>query len=209
MHIGFIEDTYLHGGTQIWVSEAIRVFLAAGHDVTLLTVADGFNARDASATNARLVTYGFDDVVAQDARHQAIWTDALAPTDVAICTVHPPRDGFHCSRFAARCIADAGLDTVLQPKTGTIVPDYLREYYAPPEDIHYQVICITDFTRRYLIDTYGVPDERISLIYQGTDLATFTPSDSRAEQARQRYPVPAGAFPCSATSAPSNTGRGS
>ena len=30
MHIGFIEDTFLHGGTQIWVSEAMRVFLAAG-----------------------------------------------------------------------------------------------------------------------------------------------------------------------------------
>ncbi len=195
MHIGFIEDTYLHGGTQIWVSEAIRAFLSAGHDVTLLTAADGFNARDAAATDARLVTYGFDDVVTQDAHHQAIWTDALAPTDVAICTVHPARGGFHCSRFAAKCIADAGLDTVLQPKTGTIVPDYLREYYAPPEDIRYQVICITDFTRRYLIETYGVPEERISLIYQGTDLAIFTPSDARAEQARQRYPVPSGAFP--------------
>ena len=75
------------------------------------------------------------------------------------------------------------------------MPDYLREYYAPPEDIRYQVICITDFTRRYLIDTYGVPEVRVSLVYQGTDLATFTPSDSRADQARLRYPVPAGAFP--------------
>ena len=195
MHICFIEDTYFHGGTQIWVSEAMRVFLAAGHEVTLLTAADGFNAEDAVGTEARLVTYGFDDVVAQDARHQQIWTDALAPADVAICTVHPPRDGFQCSRFAAKCIAEAGLDTVLQPKAGTIMPDYVREYYAPPEDINYQVICITDFTRRYLIDTYRVPEERISLIYQGTELATFTPDESRVEQARQRYPVPAGAFP--------------
>ncbi len=195
MHICFIEDTYLRGGTQIWVSEAMRVFLAAGHDVTVLTVADGFNANDAVGTEARVVTYGFDDVVAQDARHQQIWTDALASADVAICTVHPPRDGFHCSRFAAKCIAEAGLDTVLQPKTGTIVPDYKREYYAPPEDIRYQVICITDFTRRYLIDTYGIPEERVSLIYQGTDLATFAPDESRAERARERYPLPAGSGP--------------
>ena len=36
----------------------------------------------------------FDDVVAQDTRHQQIWTDALAGADVAVCTVHPPRDGF-------------------------------------------------------------------------------------------------------------------
>jgi glycosyltransferase involved in cell wall biosynthesis len=185
----------LHGGTQIWVSEAMRVFLAAGHEVTVLTVADGFNAEDTVGTDARLFTYGWDDVVAQDGHHQEIWTDALAPADVAICTIHPPRGGFHCSRFAAKCIADAGLDTVLQPKAGTIMPDYVREYYAPPEDINYQVICITDFTRRYLIDTYLVPEERVSLIYQGTDLAAFTPDAARAEQARQRYPVPAGAFP--------------
>ena len=45
MHICFIEDTQLRGGTQIWVSEAVRVLLAAGHDVTVLTAADGFNAR--------------------------------------------------------------------------------------------------------------------------------------------------------------------
>jgi len=195
MHICFIEDTQLHGGTQIWVSEAVRAFLAAGHEVTVLTAADGFNATDTAMTDARVVTYDYDAVTAQDARHQAIWTDALAPADVAVCTVHPPRDGFHCSVFAAKCIAEAGLDTVLQPKTGTIVPDYLTEFYAPPYDIRSHVISITDFTRRYLIDTYGIPEDRVSLVYQGTDVATFTPSEERAAEARARYPLPDGAFP--------------
>ena len=37
MHICFVEDTQLHGGTQIWVSEAVRDFLSKGHEVTLLT----------------------------------------------------------------------------------------------------------------------------------------------------------------------------
>jgi glycosyltransferase involved in cell wall biosynthesis len=195
MHICFIEDTHLHGGTQIWVAEAMRAFMARGHQITLLTAAEGFNATDGATTDARVVTYDFDDVVAQDSHHQRIWTDALEAADVAVCTVHPPRNGFHCSRFAAKCIAEAGLSTVLQPKTGTIVPEYLREYYAPPEDIRYQVISITDFTRRYLIDTYGVPAERVSLIYQGTDVATFTPDETRAAQARQEYPLPPDAFP--------------
>jgi hypothetical protein len=148
MHICFVEDTHLHGGTQIWVSEAVRDFLAKGHEVTLLTAAGGFNATDGAGTGARVVTYDFDDVTTEDGRHQQIWTDALAGADVAVCTVHPPRNGFHCSRFAARCIADAGSSTVLQPKTGTIVPDYLREFYAPPEPIRYHVISITGFTRR-------------------------------------------------------------
>jgi glycosyltransferase involved in cell wall biosynthesis len=195
MHICFIEDTGLHGGTQIWVSEAMRAFMARGHDVTLLTAAGGFNALDGVSTDARVVTYDFDDVVAADAAHRDIWIGALAGSDVAVCTVHPPRHGFHCSRFAATCIEQAGLSTVLQPKTGTIVPDYLREFYAPPENIDYHTISITAFTRRYLIDTYGVPDERVSLIYQGTDVATFTPSAARAERARPQYPVPDGAFP--------------
>ena len=35
MHIGFIEDTPLHGGTQIWVSEATKDFISKGHEVTV------------------------------------------------------------------------------------------------------------------------------------------------------------------------------
>ena len=195
MHICFVEDTQLRGGTQIWVSEAVRTFLAAGHEVTVLTAADGFNARDTATTDARLVTYDVDAVTEQDAHHQQIWADALAPADVAVCTVHPPRNGFHCSVFAARCIAEAGLDTVLEPKTGTIVPEYLAEFYAPPYDIASHVICITDFTRRYMIDTYGIAEDRVSLVYQGTDVATFTPTPERAAEARVRYPLPDDAFP--------------
>ncbi|MFZ1440080.1 MAG: glycosyltransferase family 4 protein, partial [Candidatus Microthrix subdominans] len=194
-HVCFIEDTHLHGGTQIWVTEAVRVFLAKGHEVTLLTPSGGFVARDGVTTDARVVTYGFDDVVSEDVAHQNLWIDALASADVAVCTVHPPRHGFHCSRFAARCIEQAGLSTVLQPKTGTIVPEYLREFYAPSEHIDYQVISITDFTRRYLIEHYGIPADRVSLIYQGTDVATFTPNADRAARARLAYAVPDDAFP--------------
>jgi hypothetical protein len=36
MHIGFIEDTPLKGGTQIWVVEATRDFIAKGETVTVL-----------------------------------------------------------------------------------------------------------------------------------------------------------------------------
>lgn len=194
-HICFIEDTHLHGGSQIWVTEAIRAFLARGHDVTLLTPTGGFVALDGASTDARVLTYGFDEVVAEDVAHQNLWMDALASADVAVCTVHPPRDGFHCSRFAARCIEQAGLSTVLQPKTGTIVPEYLREFYAPPEHINYQVISITDFSRRYLLEHYGIPSDRVSLIYQGTDVVTFTPNAERAAQARLHYEVPDDAFP--------------
>ena len=195
MRICFIEDTRLHGGTQIWVSEAVRDFLGKGHDVTLLTAEGGFNATDGVDTDARVVTYDFDAVVSEDGKHRRLWTEALADSDVAVCTVHPPRDGFHCSLFAAKCIEEAGLRTMLLPKTGTIVPEYERELYRPSEKIRSRVICITGFTREYMIETYGIPEQLIALIYQGTDVATFTPSAERQAEALRRYPLPEGAGP--------------
>lgn len=36
MHIGFIEDTPLRGGTQIWVCEAVKNFVQAGEDVSVI-----------------------------------------------------------------------------------------------------------------------------------------------------------------------------
>ena len=190
MRICFIEDTGLRGGTQIWVAEAVRSFLGAGVDVTLLTSRTGFNASDARNTSAHVVTYDYHDVVSQNDNARAIWTDALMESSLALCTIHPPRDGFHCSVFAASCIARAGLSTILVPKTGTIVPAYERRFYVPEEDIPYHVIAITQFTHEYLLNEYGVPKERVSLIYQGTDVERFTSDDSREAEARERYPVP-------------------
>jgi glycosyltransferase involved in cell wall biosynthesis len=195
MHICFIEDTHLHGGTQIWVSEAIRDFLEKGHEVTLLTPEGGFNAQDAEATEARRVLYDYDRVISEDRASRDIWIEGLTGTDAAICTVHPPREGFHCSVFAARCIDEAGLDSVLVPKTGTIVPEYKREFYAPTQEIRWNVVAITNFTREYLIGTHGIPADQTSLVYQGSDLELFTPSEEQNAEALKRYPLPEGAGP--------------
>lgn len=195
MRVCFIEDTGLRGGTQIWVSEAMREFRAKGADVTLLTSEDGWNAEDARSTDVDLVTYGYLAVTRQDAEARRIWTHALESADVAVCTVHPPREGFHCSVFAARCIDDAGLSTVLVPKSGTIVPEYERRYYKPDPDIRYHVAAITGFTRDYMVDDYEIPADHVELIYQGTDVVRYTPSETRAETARARYPLREGAGP--------------
>jgi glycosyltransferase involved in cell wall biosynthesis len=195
MRVCFIEDTDLRGGTQIWVSEAIRDFLAAGVDVTLLTSATGFNAEDGRKTDARVVTYDWNAIVRRDDEGRRIWTDALADADVAVCTVHPPREGFHCSVFAADCIADAGLRTVLVPKSGTIVPDYEKRFYQPERDIFYEVVAITGFTHDYIVSDYGVPADHVHLIHQGTELERFRPDPGRLAEARRRYPVPEGTGP--------------
>lgn len=195
MHIGFIEDTHLHGGTQIWVAEAIQAFIKKNQEVSLLAPEDSWIVAQCRHTGAIITTYDWDEVVREDPHNQAIWTNALRECDVAVCTVHPPRDGFHCAVFAARCIKEGGLNTHLIPKTGTIVPEYLREFYLPDETINASVIAITDFTRKYLIETYHIPAEKVALIYQGTDTARFCHSDSAWKEAQNRYPLPDNASP--------------
>ena len=109
--------------------------------------------------------------------------------------MHPPRSRFHCSVFAADCIADAGLRTVLVPKTGTIVPEYEKRFYQPERDIFYDVVAITGFTRDYLVSDYGVPEDHVHLVYQGTEVERFNPDPVRHAEALKRYPLPEGAGP--------------
>jgi glycosyltransferase involved in cell wall biosynthesis len=193
--IGFIEDTCLHGGTQIWVKEALNFFLAQGQEVTLLAPAGSWIVNQCTDSGAQIFTYDWDEVIQERDEHIQTWTEALHQCDVAVCTVHPPRSGFHCSVFAARCIAAAGLQTHLIPKTGTIVPEYERRFYRPTEAIASSVIAIADFTRRYLVETYGIPEEFIALIYQGVDTRRFRSTAASRKEARVRYPLPETATP--------------
>jgi glycosyltransferase involved in cell wall biosynthesis len=133
MEICFIEDTHLFGGTQIWVTEAVRYFLTQGDRVSVLAPKSSRVVRECSKTAARLVTYDWDRTVEQDTQMVNTWVDALSPADVAVCTVHPPRNDFHASIFAARCIKDGGLNTHLVTKSGTVVPEYKREFYIPDQ----------------------------------------------------------------------------
>ncbi len=195
MNIGFIEDTHFRGGTQIWVTEANRYFLGQGETVTILAPEGSWVADECRNDGANVITYDYDQVVSKDKLSKSIWNEALSVCDVAVCTVHPPRDSFHCSVFAGEVIKEYGLDTVLIPKTGTIVPDYLREFYLPDETINSKVITITDFTRKYLINDYKIPADLVELIYQGTEVDLFTPDPARKPEALKRYPMPAEASP--------------
>jgi glycosyltransferase involved in cell wall biosynthesis len=195
MNIGFIEDTPLHGGTQLWVAEAIRAFLARGQEVTLLAPEESWMVKQCADSRAQIFTYDWDEVVQEGDEEVQIWTDALRQCDVAVCTVHPPREGFHCAVFAARCIKEAGLQTFLLPKTGTIVPEYERRFYRPDETINSAVIAIADFTRQYLIESYGIGEEFVTLIYQGVDTQRFRSTEEGKKEAKKRYLLPENAAP--------------
>lgn len=195
MHIGFVEDTPLRGGTQIWVTEATRFLLSRGESVTVLAPTDTFVADTCRDAGARVVTYDFDDIAVKPEGYKKSWLEALAPCDVAVTTVHPPRNEFHCVAFAARCIREGGLKSILMPKTGSIVPWYKREYYLPDPAVATRVVCITDFTRDYLIKQYGIPEESTTLIYQGTEINRFISSPASKAEAVKRYPLRQDAAP--------------
>ena len=195
MNIGFIEDTHLRGGTQIWVTEANKFFLENGENTTILAPTGSFVAEECQKAGATAFTYDYEKVVSRDAENKKIWCDALKICDVAVCTVHPPRDSYHCAVFAAQCIKENKLNTILIPKTGTIVPEYKREFYLPDESLRSTVISITDFTREYLINAYKIPADIAELIYQGTEVRRFTSNEERKRDALQRYPLPENAAP--------------
>jgi len=195
MKIGFIEDTHLRGGTQIWVIEATRDFIAKGEEVAVIAPEGSHVANLCAEAGATIHTYDWDDIAIHPEKYKNAWTEGLRGMDVAVCTVHPPRGDFHCSMFAGECIKDAGLDTILSPKTGSIVPWYLREYYQPDPDVNTHVICITNFTRQYLIDVYKLPADMIELVYQGTEVNRFTSTPETQEEAVVRYGLPGNAGP--------------
>ena len=195
MRIGFIEDTHLRGGTQIWVTEAVERFVEAGEEVKLIAPEGSFVATESAASGAEVFTYDWEDIARNPDAYKDAWRAGLEAMDVAVCTVHPPRDGFHCSVFAGEILAESGLGTVLIPKTGTIVPEYKREFYIPNEDINAHVISITDFTRRYLVEEYKIPEDKVTLIYQGTEVDRFTSTPETKAEAFRRYPLPEGAAP--------------
>ncbi len=195
MRIGFIEDTHLHGGTQIWVNEAAKEFIGVGDDVIIIAPENSFVANECEKQGARIFTYDWEEISNNKAKYFDSWIQGLTNSDVVICTVHPPRKGFHCSVFAAECMKKADLDNVLIPKTGTIVPEYLREFYLPDPEVNTRIITITNFTREYLVKSYKIPENIVQLIYQGTEINRFISTRKTRNEAKVRYFLPKNAGP--------------
>ncbi|CAN2039645.1 Glycosyltransferase family 4 protein [Candidatus Magnetomoraceae bacterium gMMP-15] len=195
MQICFIEDTHLRGGTQLWVMEATKDFIAKGHEVNIVAPKGSYISETCLEFGATVYTYDWDDIAVNSDKYQSTWTEAFRNSNLAICTVHPPRNGFHCSVFAGKCIKEAELKTILIPKTGSIVPWYEARFYLPEASINHKVICITNYTRKYLIDKYNIPADIITLIYQGTDVDRFSSTPETAAEAKKRYPIPTDAYP--------------
>jgi glycosyltransferase involved in cell wall biosynthesis len=145
MHIAFIEDTKLHGGTQLWVMDAVEFFLSQGWEITVITPTNGWIANECYkiSKTINLVTYDYLGIITQSKKFVRIWGESLANSDIALCTVHPPRKNFHCSIFAAKWL------------------------------INKRIITITKTIYHHLMSEYKIPEDKIKLLYQGIDLRYF------------------------------------
>ncbi|MBL7066407.1 MAG: hypothetical protein ISS29_00920 [Candidatus Marinimicrobia bacterium] len=73
MNIGFIEDTYLRGGTQIWVTEANSFFLEQGEETTIIAPTGSYVAEECRKAGAQAFTYPkFDSFHSKNHKNQFI-----------------------------------------------------------------------------------------------------------------------------------------
>jgi glycosyltransferase involved in cell wall biosynthesis len=70
-----------------------------------------------------------------------------------------------------------------------------REFYHPPGECP-EIIAQSQYMKREIIDTYGVPDERVHVIHNAVDTSVFNPEavGARRAGARERWGIPADAF---------------
>jgi len=191
MHICFIEDTPAFGGGQEWMIDTITEFINLKHEVSVIVPEENISLIEKCKGDGAIVyTYSWKRIPNHRKLYKNVWVECLKQADIAICSVHPPRKKFHCIKFAATCIKKAGNKTILIPKTGTIVPHYLRDYYMPDPKVNVDIITITKFTRQYLVDHYHIPKKLVKVIYQGTNIKKFKKNAHTSAESKKLYPLP-------------------
>jgi glycosyltransferase involved in cell wall biosynthesis len=188
MHICFVEDTPYYGGGQEWIVDTITEFSKLGHEISIIVPNDNKTLINKSiAVGANIHTYDWNKISQEPNNYKSSWLNGIRHADIAVCSVHPPRDNFHCVRFTADCIKASGQKTVLVPKTGTLVSTYIREFYAPNPKIKTRIATITKFTKRNLGNSYNIPAGKIKTIYQGVNTDKFTSSEFIKHESTTRY----------------------
>jgi UDP-glucose:(heptosyl)LPS alpha-1,3-glucosyltransferase len=71
-----------------------------------------------------------------------------------------------------------------------------RWFYQPGQDEGPQVVAISDYMRREILESHGVDSHRIHLIHNGVDLAEFSPERRMElrEEWRHHWDIPENAF---------------
>jgi glycosyltransferase involved in cell wall biosynthesis len=188
MQICFIEDTPYYGGGQEWIYDTIAEFKKLGHKINLIVPDKNKTLIDkAVSLGTNIYTYDWNNISKDTYSDTTTWRNALKNSDVAVCSVHPPRDNFHCVKFAGKCIRELNSKTILIPKTGTLVSSYTKDFYVPDPKIRTEIITITNFTKKNLSKNYTISSELIKTIYQGTNIDKFSSTEVTRNKAESKY----------------------
>jgi len=191
------EDLTMKGGAQIWLTNCGQRLKDAGHNITYLLPEGSEIIADCEAF-APVKTYSHAASAADPESVRAQFTDLLKECQVCLTLVRQKRDNFQNVRFMGECIQMAGLKTFLVAKTGTPDPTYAAEFYGGPllktDPPQCCTITIAEYTRKFIMDNFGIDGGFIQTIYNGTDTEKFKRTPEMAIEAKKRYPVPEGAF---------------
>jgi len=198
LNIVLQEDLTMRGGAQIWLADCGKRLSEAGHNITFILPEDSLILPDVEAFAKSIVKYTHEKSAADPDSYQELFTEALKPAHVCVTLVRQIRGGFQNVSFMAKCIKEAGLKTFLISKTGTFDPTYKAEFYggvlletSPPQCC---TVTIAEFTRKAIIDAFGIKPEFIQTIYNGTDTDKFKRTPEMAVEAKSRYPIEDGKF---------------
>eukprot|EP00927_Polykrikos_kofoidii_P002801 TRINITY_DN1111_c0_g1_i1.p1 TRINITY_DN1111_c0_g1~~TRINITY_DN1111_c0_g1_i1.p1 ORF type:complete len:396 (-),score=86.14 TRINITY_DN1111_c0_g1_i1:183-1370(-) len=198
LNIVLHEDVTMRGGAQIWLADCGKRLAAAGHTITFILPEDSLIIEDVQGYASAVVKYNHEKSAEDPESFQEAFTEALKPAHVCVTLVRQIRGKYQNVSFIAKCIKDAGLKTFLISKTGTFDPTYKTEFYggvlldsSPPQCC---TVTIAEFTRKAIMDTFGIKEEFIQTIYNGTDTEKFKRTPEMAVEAKQRYPIDEGKF---------------
>jgi glycosyltransferase involved in cell wall biosynthesis len=200
LNIVLQEDLTIRGGAQLWLMNCGASIRKAGHQVTFILPETSLLLEDLhTIQGATVETYDTQAIANDPDAYKERFTSLLAPAHVCVTLVRQQRGNFQNVNFIATCIADANLSTYLIAKTGTPDPTYKNYFYGGPllekqGPRQCSVITIAQYTKDFLVQTMGLPEDLITNVYNGTDTTKFQRSPDMAVEARKRYPCVEGAY---------------
>jgi glycosyltransferase involved in cell wall biosynthesis len=191
------EDLTMKGGAQIWLTNCGQRLKDAGHNVKFI-LPEGSLIIDDCESIGPITKYSHEKSAADPEQYREEFTKLLAASEICVTLVRQKRDKYQNVRFMADCIAKAGLKTFLISKTGTPDASYEAEFYggallktSPPQCC---TITIAEYTRKFIMDNFGIDGSFIQTIYNGTDTERFKRTPEMAIESKKRYPIPEGRF---------------
>lgn len=172
MHIALLLEDLLLGGTQTQALQLARGFIQSGHTASVWTLTSGDQLSSVASQNGIPVSkLGNQSVVTPLVLYRlARQVYKTKPDIVLLLTVLPNIWGRIVGKICFQPV-------IIGACRGGGAPFRQHEKFLWPLAKH--IICNTQALRQVLTGQLGVPDKRISVIYNGIDTALFHPSEHK------------------------------